>query len=116
MPRKTPVLLRPAPLSGGVMALTRYSWRNGGQMLVAATGGKHDVTADFDAIVMRTLLDPDSPNIVGILDGVADGAVLAADERAEVRAFRERLRAMVERHNESLDRAAKMTPTQELSS
>lgn len=83
------------------MALTHYRWRNGFQTLVVSTNGKHDVTADFDAIVMQTLLDP-APNIVGILDGVADGEPLTADERAEVRAFRESLRAMVERHNEAV--------------
>jgi hypothetical protein len=97
--RKTPVLLRRAPLSGGVNALTRYTFKNGGAILQAATDGKHDVTADFDALVLEALLDPDSLNIIGILDGVADREKITSQEAAEVRAFRERLKTIIERHN-----------------
>lgn len=105
MPRKTPILLRPLPLSGGVAVLTRYTRSQGpnGEILKAALDGKQDVTADFDAIVLETLLDPDSPDIVGILDGVADGESINAEEQAQVRAFRERLKALVERHNARLE-------------
>lgn len=103
MARKTPVLLRPMPLSGGVAALTNYRRvdRGEGLTVIHVVGdGKHDVTADFDAIVCETLLDPDSPDIVSILDGVADGWKLTVGERAQVRAFRDRLRMILVRHNE----------------
>lgn len=104
--RKTPILLRPAAMSGGVHALYRYRHKrlaNGRDVIEASYNGKQDVTADFDVLVLKTLLDPDSPNIVGILDGVADGETLTDAERAEVRAFRERLKALIVRHNARLD-------------
>jgi hypothetical protein len=81
------------------MALTRYTWKNGGKILQAATDGKHNVTADYTALMCEELLDPDSPDIIGILDGVADGESLTDEERVQVRAFRERLKKAVERHN-----------------
>jgi hypothetical protein len=100
--RKTPVLLRRGPLSGDVNALLRYTRTKspGGVELLKASE-KQDVTADFDALMLEELFgrDDDSPNIVAILDGVADGQELNAEERAEVRAFRERLAAACERHN-----------------
>jgi hypothetical protein len=97
--RKTPVLLRRGPLSGGINALTNYRRKNGGAVLQAAENGKHDVTADFDALVLEGLLDPDSPDIVLALDGAAKGMELDAGEREQIRAFRERLIALIERHN-----------------
>jgi hypothetical protein len=102
LPRKTPILLRPSPLTGSVMALHRYTRKkiHGRDVLDSGVDGKQDVTADFDAIVLESLLDPDSPDIVGILDGVADGETLTDAERAQVRGFRERLKKIVERHNE----------------
>ena len=103
--RKTPILLRRGPVSGRVNALTRYSrlQRNGHELLKAATDSKHDVSADFDALMLEELFGDDSPDIVAILDGVADGQLLTADEKAQVRAFRERLRAACERHNARLE-------------
>ncbi len=105
--RKTPILLRRAPLSGDVMALHRYTRRvvRGKEVIDAGFEGKQDVTADFDALVCEALLDNSelgiaSPDIIAILDGVADGLVPNEQERAEVRAFRERLKALVERHND----------------
>ena len=97
--RKTPVLLRRGPVSGDVVALLRYSYANvrGGEILKAHD--KQDVTADFTALMLEQLIDPDAPDIVGILDGVADGQLLTAEEKAQVRAFRERLAAACERHN-----------------
>jgi hypothetical protein len=61
--------------------------------------GKDDVTADFDALVLETLLDPDSPDIVEMLDGAARGIELTEPEREQIRTFRERLVALIERHN-----------------
>ena len=105
MPRKTPVLLRRGPLSGGVNALLRYTRteRNGRELLRASE--KQDVSADFDTLMLEELFGPedDSPDIVGILDGAADGQLLTAGEKAQVRAFRERLRVVCERHNERLE-------------
>lgn len=100
-PRKTPVRLSKSPLTDRVMALTRYSVqeRNGRPLYKATEDGKHDVSADFDALMLEELIAADAPDIVGILDGVADGQRLTCDEKAQVRAFRERLRAACERHN-----------------
>lgn len=114
--RKTPVLLRRGPVSGNIQALTRYTRRveagtikgKKREILRAATDGKHDVTADFDALVLENLLDgdgaahnawPASPDIIAILDGVADDDVITAEQRAQVRGFRERLKLQIERHN-----------------
>lgn len=101
MPRKTPILLRRGPMSGAVVAVHRYTRTsvNGRDIVKAALDGKQDVTADFDALCLDELFGEDAPDIVGVLDGAADGETLAEDERRQVRAFRERLRAMAERHN-----------------
>jgi hypothetical protein len=103
MARKTPVLLRRAPLSGDINAITRYTrkpMRSGGpDMICAAIDGKHDVTADFDAIVLEHLLDPDAQGIIEQLDGAARGMKLTKADRAEIAAFRERLITIIHRHN-----------------
>jgi hypothetical protein len=110
--RKTPVLLRRGPLSGRIQALTRYTrdgrTTDGKEILKAATDGKHDVTADFDALICELLLDPDSPDIIAILDGVARNLPLDDAEREQARAFRERLAALIERHN-ATGHAARIT-------
>ena len=95
--RKTPILLRKAPLSGGINVLTNY--RRVGKVIRSATDGKHDVTADFDALVLEELLNPDATGITAALDGAARGMTLDASERKEVRVFRNRLVALIERHN-----------------
>jgi len=98
--RKTPVLLRRAPLSGDINVLTRYTRPKGRPDLIqTTTGGKHDVTADFDALVGELLLDPDSPDIIGILDGVGNGELLTGAEKQQVRSFRYRLKILLDRHN-----------------
>jgi hypothetical protein len=97
--RKTPILLRRGPLSGEVMVIHRYTKARGGEIIKAALDGKQSVQADYDALVLTELLDPDAPDMVSILDGVADGESLTDEERAQVRAFRERLKVMVLRHN-----------------
>jgi hypothetical protein len=97
--RKTPVLLRQAPLSGGVVALTRYTRTQDGAVLKAATDGKHDVTADYDALTLEYLLDPDAQDVMAALDGAARGMELDDGEKAEISALRERLKAIIERHN-----------------
>lgn len=104
--RKTPILLRRGPLSGRVEALTSYRYLNGGRTLKVLGDGKHDVTSDFDALMLEELFADDAPDIVSILDGAADGEVLTDEERAQVRAFRERLRAACERHNARIEVAA----------
>lgn len=104
--RKTPILLRRGPMSGRVQALTSYRFVNEGRVLKVLGDGKHDVSGDFDALVLEELFAQDAPDIVGILDGVADGQLLTADEKAQVRVFRERLREICERHNARLDSSA----------
>jgi hypothetical protein len=101
--RKTPILLRRGPVSGRVNALTNYRYVNGGKTIHVVGDGKHDVSGDFDVLVLMELVDDGAEDIVGILDGVADGQTLTDAERGQVRTFRERLRAMVERHNARVD-------------
>jgi hypothetical protein len=101
--RKTPVLLREAPLSKRINALTNYRRMkapNDADIIVAATNGKHDVTADFDAIICQMLLD-DAPDALPILDEVSSDEMYALTEekREQLRIFYEAVRAIVERHN-----------------
>jgi hypothetical protein len=79
------------------MALHRYSRK--GDILEAATDGKQDVSHDFDALMLEELIDNGADDIVGILDGVADGESLTDEERTQVRCLRERLKTAIERHN-----------------
>lgn len=104
--RKTPVLLRESPLTKRVLALTRYRRKtvNGNEVIEASTDGKHDVTADFDALVLGFLLDAHEdqqgcPDIVEQLDGAARGMKLTDGERCEIERFRERLILLIDRHN-----------------
>lgn len=109
--RKTPVLLRRAPLSGRINALTSY--RRPGDAITVVGDGKHDVTASFYAIVLEELLDgkghaehdatQPAPDIISILDGVADGDPISDEQRKQVRAFRERLRAIALDHNARIE-------------
>lgn len=108
MARKNPVLLRRAPLSGRINALTNYR-RSGDGPIEVVGDGKHDVTAAFYALMLEELLDgkghaehdasQPTPGIIAILDGAADGEQLTDEERAQLRSFRERFRAIVEDHN-----------------
>jgi hypothetical protein len=50
MARKTPILIRRGGLTGDYFALTRYRDVGGG-IIEATVDGKHDVTADVEAIV-----------------------------------------------------------------
>lgn len=103
--RKTPILLRRAPLSGGVVALHRYTRkvRGGTEFLDSGIDGKQDVTADFDALVCELLLNP-APKIIEQLDGAAKGIKPTSAEADEIGVFREALVAIVERHNAGLAR------------
>ncbi len=100
--RKTPLLLRRSPLTGEVHALTAYTQAGG--VLRARLNGKHDVTADFGALVCELLLD-DASEALPILDrlslleepGEAPGLTLP--EQMELRSFFEALRRVAERHN-----------------
>lgn len=84
-------------MSGEVQAIHRYARRDG--IIVAAHDGKQSVQADYDALVLEELFADDAPDIVGILDGVADGQQLSDEECHQVRQFRERLKAACLRHN-----------------
>lgn len=106
--QKNPILLRRAPLSGKVMALRRYTRKqvNGRDQIKASS--KDDVNDDFESLMVEFLFGDadgsnDCPNIIGILDGVADGEAIEDDDRREVRAFRERFRELVVRHNERME-------------
>jgi hypothetical protein len=102
--RKTPILLRRAPLSGRINVLTNYRKSSGtGRPLTVVGDGKHDVTAAFYALLLEELLDPDSADIVSILDGVADRHKITLAEAAQVRAFRNRLASIVTAHNERIE-------------
>lgn len=94
---KTPILLRESPLTKRIMALTRYTRK--GDLIEVHTDGKHDVTADFDAIVLEHLLDPDCGDICAQLDGAARGMKLTKKDRQEVKRFRKRLIVIIKRHN-----------------
>lgn len=101
--RKIPILLRESPMTKRVYAAYRYTFKQiggGREVLAIASNGKQDVTADFDALVLEHLMG-DGPKIVEQLDGAAKGFELSADEREEVRVFRDRLIEIVERHNTS---------------
>lgn len=100
--RKTPILLRRAPLSGDVMALYRYRRKEVLGRDVIDASGKQPVTGDFEALMLQYLMDDGAENIVAILDGAAGGDQLNDAERAEVRVLRERIKAC-ERHNERID-------------
>ena len=102
--RKTPILLRRGPISGRINAVFRYTKQNnnGIELFRAATDGQQDVTADFDALVLEMLFDPDSPRIIEQLDGAAIGADLTYEERKEISKFRARLIEITERHNNCL--------------
>lgn len=97
--RKTPVLLRRTPLSGGVAALTRYTYKNDGRVLQAAADGKHDVTADFDALVCEMLLD-DAPDTLPILQTFVEGGTeFTTEDRLQIGEFYDALVRIVRRHN-----------------
>lgn len=103
MPRKNPILLRRGPLSGRINALTNY--RHDGPRLKVVGDGKHDVTADFDALVMEILYGdghdgPPCPDIVFLLDKAAAGEALDSYEREQMDGFHGRFKKLVERHNE----------------
>lgn len=110
MSRKTPVLLRRAPLSGRINALTNYT-RSGDGPIKVRGDGRHDVTASFYALLLEELLEGkghaehDMPclDIVPILDAVADGDPITEAHRLQVRSLRERLRAICEDHNARIE-------------
>lgn len=104
MSRKTPIRLRESPLTGTIQALTRYTWKQVGdkEILKAAVDGKHDVTADFDALVLEKLLGDDCPDITATLDGATGAMDLSSEELEELGRLRERLVALIERHNARL--------------
>lgn len=103
--RKTPILLRPGGLTGGCWALYRYSRKTirGREVIECGSGGKQDVTADFDRMLLHELMPDAGCSIVAELDGAAQGMELDDDERKVIREFRERLITIIERHNACLD-------------
>lgn len=111
--RKQLILLRRAPFSGEAVAIHRYKIVRG--VVRVSDDGKQDITADFNDLVLTTLLDGDdasdencpSPDIVKALD-YAVQLMLEQQERdpgaldlaGQTQAFRLRLIKIVEEHNE----------------
>lgn len=98
--RKHPVVLRKGPVSDAVYVLTNYRPMNDGKVLKVIGDGKHDVSADYDSMVLEEFIDYGADNIVGILDGVYQGETLSPDDLEEVRILHDRLVNLIERHNE----------------
>ena len=104
MPRKTPILLRPASFTGEIMALYQYRTKtlpDGHTVLTCDDNGRQDVTGDFDHIVLDLLMG-DAADICAALDGAAQGMELNEEERGQIRAFRTALVKIIERHNARL--------------
>lgn len=102
MPRKTPVLLRKSPLTNTIQAITRYTMSqrpNGREMVKVIGDGKHDVTADFDAIVLETLLGDDAGDALCTIDALCDGETCDDAQLGRLRIFHGRFAELVERHN-----------------
>lgn len=97
--RKNPVVLRKGPMSDNIYAITNYRMINGGKTLSVVGDGKHDVSSDYDSLVLDELLDYGADDIVAILDGVIRQQKLSADELLQVENFHERLKNLVDRHN-----------------
>lgn len=107
MARKLPVVLRRAPLSGRYMVLTNYRKHGEGEMVVG--DGKHDVTVDFEELMLQRLMNDGCEDIVPVLEvaaGLNDGVSyekLTDDERAQIGELWRRIKAMVDAHNERVD-------------
>lgn len=107
MARKTPILLRVGPLTNEVYAVHDYTMvkRPGLDPMVQVKGnGKQSVQADYDALVLTELIGEHAPDIMEILDGAMKGYYtlenpMPESEVLQVRAFRQKLEAMIERHN-----------------
>lgn len=90
MPRKTPILLREGPLSGEVMAITRYSRRTlrGGREILEAHE-KHSVHHDFLGVMLERLCGDDN-GIQPLLVKAARGEELSDEERERIGDFADR--------------------------
>lgn len=104
--RKTPVLLRRAPMSGAVNVLTNYRRGevNGKDMITVVGEGKHDVTAAFYELMLTELMNDGCEAIIEQLHGAALGLGLDKKDRAEIGLFRSRLVKIVEAHNARVER------------
>lgn len=120
--RRVLILLRRAPFSGEVVAIHRYRMVRG--VVRVSDGGKQDITADFNDLMLETLfessggLDADgvedvgSPDIIKALD-YAVSLMLeqqsrdpeALDLASQTDAFRKRLIKIVEEHNSRSDKS-----------
>lgn len=107
MPRKNPILLRRGPLSGRIEALTNYRkvtvGDRAGMIHVVGNDGKHDVSSDFDTLLLEELIPDPKSTIMAELDGAARGMELNEEERQVIQDFRDRLEAVINRHNARLE-------------
>jgi hypothetical protein len=99
--RRTPILLRRAPMSGEVVVVHQYSTNKKGYVR-AHDDGKQSVQHEFDHLLLEELIPDPKSDIVATLDGAALGIGLNESERAEIRDFRERLINVITRHNTNL--------------
>jgi hypothetical protein len=94
MPRRTPILLRDGPLTGEVMAITRYRRRtleNGREVIDASE--KYSVHHDFLGVMLERLCADDHA-IQPLLVKTARGKEpLSNSERARIGDFADRLGA-----------------------
>src|ERR1035438_2903780 len=103
MARKTPILLRKSPLTERIQVITNYKMetRPSGVEMVKVIGndGKHDVTADFDALVLEALLDDDANDALCTIDALCDSETCDDAQLGRLRIFHGRFAELVERHN-----------------
>lgn len=91
MHRKTPILLRQAPLTREVMAITRYTrktLKNGREVISASE--KHSVHHDFLGVMLERICGDDS-GIQPVLVKAARGDALDTAERERIGDFADRL-------------------------
>lgn len=89
--RKTPVLLREGPLSGRVVAITRYTRQQtaNGELIKAQT--KHDVDGDFRHLLLHRVLGDPADALQPILVKAARGEDLTDAERDLIGQMADRL-------------------------
>lgn len=116
MTRTLPILLRRTPINGRIVVLTNYLPDINRRGIIRVRGeGKHDVTADFDAILCEMLLDPDCGDIVAQLDGaVRCPDALSKNNREEIARFLLKLIDIIERHNNHWNLHADKAPEDDL--
>jgi len=97
--RKNPILLRRGPISGRVEVITRYTEKDG----VVRAQTKHDVSDDFRALMLLTLMPPGCADLQPIMVRAAKGEELSEAEAESLGDFADRLGAEILANNEALE-------------